>query len=71
MGDFFDDVFAALDDNTFEEIPVDAKTFVEDEKFLGHPPLSEIQYHIVECMSQIYYERDLINMMGFEEGTKF
>jgi len=71
MSDFFDDVFAALDDNTFEEMPVDVKTFVEGDKYLNQPPLSEIQYHIVECMSQIYFEPECIKIHGEEKGREF
>ena len=47
---------------------MDAKTFVEDEKFLGQPGLSDIQYDIVEAMSQIYKKEDLINLMGSVDG---
>ena len=61
----------ALKDDHFEEIPVDAKTFVEGEAYLGQPPLSDVQYDIVEAMSQIYRKEDLINMMGEEKGTKY
>lgn len=68
--DFFDDIYAALEDNTFEERPVDVKTFVEDEEYLAQPPLSEIQYAIVEYMSQIYREEDLIKLMGEEKGKE-
>jgi hypothetical protein len=50
----FSDFFEALKNENFEEVPVDAKTFVEGEDFLGQPPLSDIQYDIVEAMSQIY-----------------
>jgi hypothetical protein len=46
----FNDFLEVLKDNNFEETPVDAKTFVEDEKFLGQPGLSDIQYDIVEAM---------------------
>lgn len=67
----FDDFLEALQDSPFEEIPVDAKTFVEGEEFLNQPPLSEIQYDIVEAMSQIYKEEDLIRIMGSTEGTRY
>jgi len=66
----FDDFIEALADSPFEEEPVDAKTFVEGEDFLGQPPLSQIQYDIVEAMSQIYRKEDLINLMGFEKGSQ-
>jgi hypothetical protein len=67
----FDDFFEVLKDNNFEEIPVDAKTFVEGEAYLGQPPLSQIQYDIVEAMSQIYKMEDLIDILGTEEGTRY
>ena len=50
----FDDFLEALADSPFEEEPVDAKTFVESEDFLGQPPLSDIKYDIVRAMSQVY-----------------
>lgn len=67
----FDDFLAALQDDTFEEIPVDAKTFVEGEDYLGQPPLSQVQYDIVEAMSQIYKQEDLEKIMGVEEGARY
>ena len=67
----FDDFLEALEDSPFAEIPVDAKTFVEGEDFLGQPPLSQIQYDIVEAMSQVYKEQDLIRIMGSVEGTRY
>jgi hypothetical protein len=67
----FDDFIEALRSDVFEERPVDAKTFVEGEAYLAQPPLSDVQYDIVEAMSQIYKLDDLINLMGQEEGTKY
>ena len=67
----FNDFFEVLKNNNFEETPVDAKTFVEGEYYLNQPPLSEIQYDIVEAMSQIYREEDLIDLLGEEEGTRY
>ncbi|MFM1757206.1 MAG: hypothetical protein RL621_2199, partial [Bacteroidota bacterium] len=67
----FNDFFEALKNNNFEEIPVDAKTFVEGEAYLNQPPLSDIQYDIVEAMSQIYKEEDLVDIMGAEEGHRY
>ena len=71
MSEMFDDFFEVLKDNNFEETPVDARTFVEGEAYLGQPPLSQIQYDIVEAMSQIYKLEDLIDIMGTEEGTRY
>lgn len=67
----FDDFLEALKDNNFKEMPVNAKTFVEGEDYLGQPPLSDIQYDIVEAMSQIYKLEDVIEILGVEEGTRY
>lgn len=67
----FDDFLEVLKSNHFEETPVDAKTFVESPDYLGQPPLSDIQYDIVEAMSQIYRKEDLIDIMGEEKGTRY
>ncbi len=67
----FNEFLEALQDDHFNEIPVDARTFVEGDAYLGQPPLSDIQYDIVEAMSQIYRKEDLINMMGEEKGTQY
>jgi hypothetical protein len=67
----FDDFLEALTDTNFEEMPVNAKTFVEGEAYLGQPPLSDIQYDIVEAMSQIYKEEDVIAILGHEEGKRY
>ena len=66
----FNDFLEALQDNHFEEKPVDVKTFVESTDYLAQPPLSNIQYDIVEAMSQIYRKEDLQLLMGTEEGNK-
>jgi hypothetical protein len=67
----FNDFLEVLKDNVFEEKPVDVKTFVESPDFLGQPPLSDIQYDIVEAMSQIYYKKDLEDIMGTNAGTAY
>jgi hypothetical protein len=67
----FNDFLEALKNNNFEEIPVDAKTFVEGESYLNQPPLSDVQYDIVEAMSQIYREEDLVDLLGPEEGRRY
>ncbi len=67
----FDEFFEVLKDNVFEEIPVDAKTFVESSSYLGQPPLSDIQYDIVEAMSQIYRLQEVQSMFGKEEGARY
>jgi hypothetical protein len=67
----FNEFFEALKNENFAELPVDAKTFVEGESYLGQPPLSQVQYDIVEAMSQIYKKEDLIDLMGAVEGEKY
>ena len=66
----FNDFLDALKENAFRENPVDVKTFVESPDYLGQPPLSPIQYDIVEAMSQIYRKEDLQEIMGTEEGAR-
>jgi hypothetical protein len=66
----FDDFLDVLKSSHFDEIPVDAKTFVEGEDFLGQPPLSEVQYDLVESMSQIFRLEELIEIMGDEAGRR-
>lgn len=67
----FDDFLEALQDNHFEETPVDAKTFVESPDYLGQPGLSDIQYDIVQAMSQVYRKEDLQQLMGEEDGARY
>ncbi len=71
MSTMFNEFLEALQADHFDETPVDARTFVEGEAYLGQPPLSDIQYDIVEAMSQIYRKEDLINIMGEEKGTQY
>lgn len=70
MSSQFNDFFEALKENAFNEVPVDVKTFVESPEYLGQPPLSAVQYDIVEAMSQIYHKEDLQDLMGTDEGAK-
>ena len=66
----FNDFLEVLKENHFNEKPVDVKTFVQSPEYLGQPLLSDIQYEIVEAMSQIYRKEDLIDIMGDVEGSK-
>ena len=59
---------SALDESPFEETPVDLDTFLHDPQYLDQPELSQIQRDLVEAMSQIYKESDLITFMGYEQG---
>jgi hypothetical protein len=67
----FDDFLDALKSDVFAERPVDAKTFVEGEDYLAQPPLSQVQYDIVEAMSQIYKLEDVIELMGDTLGRQY
>jgi hypothetical protein len=67
----YDEFLEVLKDNNFRETPVNAKEFVEGEAYLGQPPLSQVQYDIVEAMSQIYKQEDLVDLLGSEEGTRY
>jgi hypothetical protein len=67
----FDDFLNVLKADNFAEKPVDVKTFVEGEDYLGQPQLSQVQYDIVEAMSQIYKLEDLIDLMGDTEGRRY
>jgi len=64
----FSDLIDILDGEEFEERPVDLQTFVTDPNYLGLPPLSELQYTIIEKSSQIYKESTLIKLFGEEDG---
>jgi hypothetical protein len=67
----FNEFLEVLKDNPFEEMPVDAKTFVESPQYLGQPPLSTIQYDIVEAMSQIYKQSEVESIMGATDGARY
>lgn len=66
----FDDFLSALDDDPFDEHPVDVRTFVHDEMYLGQPELSDIQYDVVEAGSQIYRLEDLMRFMDEKEAKQ-
>ena len=66
----FNDFLEVLKENHFVETPVDVRTFVQSPDYLGQPLLSDIQYEIVEAMSQIYRKEDLIEIMGDVEGSR-
>ena len=67
----FNDFLEVLKENHFIEKPVDVKTFVQSPDYLGQPILSDIQYEIVEAMSQIYRKEDLVALMGDIEGERY
>ena len=66
----FSDFIDALDESPFIEEPVDVKTFVTGKDYLNQPRLSEYQYTLVECMSQIYKKEDVERWLGKEKGNE-
>ena len=66
----FGDLIDLLDGEEFDEKPVDLRTFVTSPDYLGLPPLSELQYELIEKSSQIYKESTLIKLFGEQEGKR-
>jgi len=66
----FDEFLSALDDDVFEEVPVDIEEFVTSKDFLGLPPLSQNQYTMIKASTQVYKLETLIQLYGEEEGLK-
>jgi hypothetical protein len=66
----FSEFIDALDESPFEENPVDVRTFVTGKDYLNQPELSEYQYTLVECMSQIYKEQDVLRWLGKDAGLE-
>lgn len=66
----FSDFMDALDENPFDQEPVDIITFTTAKDYLGLPPLSNFQYTLAECMSQIYRKEDLVRLVGREKGEE-
>lgn len=58
----FEDFLDVLADDTFDEVPVDLKTFVEDPHYMNLPPMSPKQLHVLEAMTQILYP-DTLDMV--------
>ncbi len=66
----FADFLDVLDDDPFEEYPVDVVEFVTSPDYLGQPGLSDIQYTLVETMSQIYQQKDLERFMEPDKAAQ-
>ena len=66
----FNDLIDILDGEEFEERPVDLQTFVTSPDYLGLPPLSDLQYTLIEKSSQIYKEATLKKLFGEQEGER-
>ena len=59
-----------LDDDPFEEYPVGVEEFVTSPRYLNQPGMSEVQYTLVESMSQIYKIEDLMRFMSEKEANE-
>jgi hypothetical protein len=66
----FNDFLEALEDDVFEETPIDIEEFVTSKSFLGLPPLSDHQYTMIKASTQVYKLETLIQLYGEEEGLK-
>ena len=66
----FDDILNILDGEDFEERPVRIEEFVQNEEYLGLPPLSDNQYTMIKASSQIYKRDTLYNLFGHDEGER-
>ena len=71
MSDFdFGDFLEALQDDVFEEVPVNLEEFVTSKDYLGLPPLSDFQYMSIRASTQIYKKETLEYLYGEVEGEK-
>jgi hypothetical protein len=66
----FSDFLEALEEDAFEETPVDIEEFVTSNDYLALPPLSTYQYQMIKASTQIYKHETLIKLYGEEEGDK-
>ena len=66
----FSDFLEALEEDSFEEIPVEIEEFVTSREYLGLPPLSDYQYMMIKASTQIYKKETLIKLYGEIEGDK-
>jgi hypothetical protein len=67
----FNDFDRLLRQEELEQEPVSIQTFVQDKKYLGLPPLSDIQLEIVRHSTQIFKESTLHKLMGEEIGAEY
>lgn len=64
------DFLDAMEDNEFDEEPVDLDTFLYDEDFLDLGPLSDYQVQLIEAMTQIYKYETVVEVWGEEEAER-
>ena len=66
----FNEFLSALEEDAFEEKPVDIEEFVTSNDYLALPPLSDYQYQMIKASTQIYKHETLVKLYGEEEGEK-
>lgn len=67
----FDDFDRLLKNEDLSEEPVPIQRFVTDKKYLGLPPLSDIQVEIARHITQIFKPETLSMLMGEQEGIDY
>ena len=60
----------ALEDDAFDEMPVQIEEFVTSKEYLNLPPLSDVQYQLIKASTQIYKRETLHKLYGEIEGEK-
>lgn len=66
----WNDFLEVLEDDDFEERPVDLETFLYSEDFMGLPRLSDYQIKLLEAMTQIYRRDTLEYLYGADEAER-
>jgi hypothetical protein len=67
----FNDFDRLLKNEDLNEEPVPIQRFVTDKKYLGLPPLSDIQVEIARHITQIFKPETLSMLMGEQEGIDY
>ena len=67
----FNDFDRLLKNEDLNEEPVPIQRFVTDKKYLGLPPLSDIQVEIARHITQIFKPETLSILMGEQEGIDY
>jgi hypothetical protein len=66
----YEDFDRLLKKEELEEEPVSLEVFVGDRKYLGLPPLSEVQLEIAKHITQIFKPHTLVQLHGEEKGLE-
>jgi hypothetical protein len=67
----FNDFDRLLKNEDLNEEPIPIQRFVTDKKYLGLPPLSDIQVEIARHITQIFKPETLSILMGEQEGIDY